>query len=367
MNLSHILFPSLILLILSLNISSIIGIPVEDTIKADVVRNPEDPSKTEPIQATPKHLVPRPVWTSYYSRSFSIRCDEPGVAFDQAQARSASHADRLVPWNGPITFILGAGRPTALDVIAQFTILCRGCKCMYRPGRGLVLETEGDSVCPDSTRDFSSPTLTPVEVTIGGKRKTMYFLGDQIGYIGEDLPAPKRRGGLSDVRPGQFDSYSGSGRNVIGSIEPPRRQLAPGTKEPYYLEGPESDADLDPLSMFPFGKRNLDDSDGFGIFKRDGKSIARRFKYNWVELKRTETHSRGQDYVTNHQIVNLNSTSQYIHTMPEQLPDLRYACISAYRIRTLFLTLEKPNLITKEYELTFFHLTLTNYPKKDSS
>ncbi|KAF3227824.1 hypothetical protein TWF191_003346 [Orbilia oligospora] len=73
------------------------GIPVEDTIEADVVRDLEGPSKTEPIQATPKHLVPRPVWTSYYSRSFSIRCDEPGVAFDQAQARSAAHADRLVP------------------------------------------------------------------------------------------------------------------------------------------------------------------------------------------------------------------------------------------------------------------------------
>ncbi|KAF3100711.1 hypothetical protein TWF102_005092 [Orbilia oligospora] len=309
MNLSHIPFPSLILLILSLNIPSIIGVPVEDTIKADVVRNLEGPSKTEPIQATPKHLAPRPVWTSYYSQSFSIRCDEPGVAFDQAQARSVAHADRLVPWNGPITFILGADRPTALDVIAQFTILCRGCKCMYRPGLGLVLETEGDSVCPDSTRDFciffldckcevnlevpASPTLTPVEVTIGGKRKTMYLLGDQVGYIGEDLPAPKRRGGLSDVRPGQFDSYSGSGRNVVGSIEPPRRQLAPGTKEPYYLEGPESDADLDPLSVFPFGQRNLDDSDGFGIFKRDSKGIARRSKYNGVELRKAETYSRG--------------------------------------------------------------------------
>ncbi|KAF3157158.1 hypothetical protein TWF569_004060 [Orbilia oligospora] len=251
MNLSHIPFPSLILLILSLNIPSIIGVPVEDTIKADVVRNLEGPSKTEPIQATPKHLAPRPVWTSYYSQSFSIRCDEPGVAFDQAQARSVAHADRLVPWNGPITFILGADRPTALDVIAQFTILY--CKCEVN------LEVP------------ASPTLTPVEVTIGGKRKTMYLLGDQVGYIGEDLPAPKRRGGLSDVRPGQFDSYSGPGRNVVGSIEPPRRQLAPGTKEPYYLEGPESDADLDPLSVFPFGQRNLDDSDGFGIFKRDSK------------------------------------------------------------------------------------------------
>ncbi|TGJ64078.1 hypothetical protein EYR41_010155 [Orbilia oligospora] len=247
MNLSHIPFPSLILLILSLNIPSIIGVPVEDTIKADVVRNLEGPSKTEPIQATPKHLVPRPVWTSYYSQSFSIRCDEPGVAFDQAQARSVAHADRLVPWNGPITFILGADRRTALDV------------------------------------------------TIGGKRKTMYLLGDQVGYIGEDLPAPKRRGGLSDVRPGQFDSYSGSGRNIVGSIEPPRRQLAPGTKEPYYLEGPESDADLDPLSVFPFGQRNLDDSDGFGIFKRDGKGIARRSKYNGVELRKADTYSRGQD------------------------------------------------------------------------
>ncbi|KAK6518622.1 hypothetical protein TWF506_005757 [Arthrobotrys conoides] len=288
MNMSRISLPS-ILLLLSLIIPAVTGVPVaEDTI--EVTHKPEEPSKAKPPLVSANQLDKRPVWRVFYDERYRIRCEEPDVSVVHLHQRAATHADSLTAWTHPLEAMLGADHQTAMDMLETFTSLCQNCDCYGYddPRHPLQLKATRSDECPQDTVNFcrfisncfcetnleerkkqpkvpirSNPSFT---ITKDGKRGGQQTFEEVMKAIRDAAT-----GGSLSMFEIQFDEASG--QNVVESIEPPRRERVPGTKEPYYLEGPNSDMDRDPLVNFPF----RDGSNAhLGIFKRDEENKAQK-------------------------------------------------------------------------------------------
>ncbi|KAK6535004.1 hypothetical protein TWF281_006302 [Arthrobotrys megalospora] len=270
----------LFLLSLSFQLSFSAAGPVEPPSKVtsdvrEIVETPHPPDQT-----TAHTLLPRPVYPAKYFNGLQIRCDEPEVTFTLGRERLEAHGHRFRYYTGRIQMILGLDWDADQSIINQQITwagkLCENCECNEEfelirdirvPGQPQLCPTDVLSFCKLWLNCFCEVGFAePAE-----PKPTDIPLWDVFDEFERDyqerLPFPWRnskalqrgRRPLPDNSPNQWGAPSSN------------YQLVPGTKEPYYLEGPSrGDRRVPPGLDVLFGETDVA---GGSILKRDKTSV----------------------------------------------------------------------------------------------
>ncbi|KAK6529053.1 hypothetical protein TWF694_004271 [Orbilia ellipsospora] len=206
-----------------------------------------------------------------------VQCLTPDAALNLFYARVAAgqHPLLITDW---VFYDQEFGRDRTLDAMQDDIDICRGCGCSgevvdQRTGR-LKLKTKrfehdpvgcDNDIVEDCEQTFGCFCLRTIRAK-GGRRPVGVASGGW-SLLGEPVKLNKLRTSLTpkeDVFANiNRDRPGGSGKNPVRFGN--HRKKAPGTKEPYWLEGP--DVDLRPTWNFILGLRT---GASGGLFKRNG-------------------------------------------------------------------------------------------------
>ncbi|KAF3280436.1 hypothetical protein TWF970_002656 [Orbilia oligospora] len=241
---------------------------------------------SEPPQPITHKLDRRPFWgaSSNLETGYLIHCDEPRVVFDNGPKRVGSHPTELrdsLTNRRLISGIYEFGWSDDMeDDIRWESSRCGQCYCDIGAEADEIF-TMGTGLGNDCDRDMLNLckwffgcycTLTGAPDPKGTDISLWDYFDQWEKNNNEKLPFRwrNRRSRRGPLPPGPFDP--GYNHNSDTRNRQPFKQLVPGTKEPYYLEGPSFE---DPTN--PRGKGNsdldslwrLNKADSGGLWKRD--------------------------------------------------------------------------------------------------
>ncbi|KAK6499490.1 hypothetical protein TWF506_004120 [Arthrobotrys conoides] len=257
----------------------------------------ERPSKvaTEPPQPITHKLERRPFWpvNSNHELGFLIHCEEPHEIYDRGQERFANHSTEFQSYSGWVSLLYSPPADElddfTEDQIRQMTSACGDCFCdvdaetddeMFGVGRG-----PNYMWCPEPLFNLCKYffgcycSLTGPPEPKGSDIALWDYFDDWERTNNEKLPFEWR-----DRLPngGPLPPFDGIGGPAsFGKSHRTFKQLVPGTKEPWFLEGPSMEDPRDP--------KQRGDSDLESLWRLNREASGRVWKRDDVGVNKLES------------------------------------------------------------------------------